>query len=484
MRLPSTGLTVTLGTLAVLAALAAAEAWAQPASMGPLGTPMPAVDEKIQEVADAKARFTKTDFAGALTLLREAVKKNADRLPTAQVIMAMWYAEANQGAAVLGSLEMAVAEDPGDPQAYLILANVELQAGRVTAAGLLFDKAQSLMGSFKSPNRKKNLEPNVYAGLAAVAESRATMAEEDKARANQEWVGAEEKLRAWLKLDPNNAIALQRLARALFKQGSLEKQDKEKAKQKVNEAYERLKDAQKAEANVLNPAATMARFYQDEGDFNNAKKFMAYALQTAGEDLRTRLEAARWCLQTVLDDPGQLEQAKEHASKAIRLDEKSMDAMILRGAVALYQKEYEPAERYFQSAHWQSPGTFAASNDLALALCEQDETKKRRALELATNNAKQHQEDQYAGEAASTYAWVLYKNNRLADADNVLNRLLSSARVSEDTLYYAAKVNADRGRRELATQLLQRALGTKRPFSMRPEALLLSEQLRKAPSTP
>ena len=472
MRLPSTGLAVTLGILVVFAALAATQAGAQPASTGPLGTPIPAVDEKIQEVADAKARLAKRDFAGALSLLREAVKKNVDRLPPAQVIMAIWYAEAKQGAAVLGSLEMAVVEDPGDPQAYLILANVELQAGRVTAAGLLFDKAQSLMEAFtKSPNRKKNLEPSVYDGLAAVAESRATLSE-DKAKANQEWVVAEEKLRAWLKLDPNNAIALQRLARALFKQ---------KTKEKVNEAYEKLKDAQKADANVLNPAATMARLYQDEGDFNNAKKFMTYALQTAGEDLRTRLEAARWCLQTSLEDPGQLEQAKEHAAKAIRLDEKSMDAMILRGVVALFQKEYETAERYFLSAHVQSASNFAASNNLALAQCERDETKKRQALELAAQNAKVYEN---SAEAASTYAWVLYKNNRLLDADNVLSRLLASARVSEDTLYYAAKVAADRKRPEEATQMLQRALGTKNPFSMRPEALVLLEQLRKAAGTP
>jgi Tfp pilus assembly protein PilF len=209
---------------------------------------------------------------------------------------------------------------------------------------------------------------------------------------------------------------------------------------------------------------------------------MDYAIQTAGEDLRTRLEAARWCLQTALEDPEQLNQAKEHAAKAIRLDEKSMDAMILRGVVALFQKEYEPAERYFLSAHVQSPSNFAASNNLALALCEQDEAKRRRALEYALNNARQHQEDAYAAEAASTYGWVLYRNNKLAEADNVLNRLVRSARVSEDTLYYAAKVAGERRRPEEATQLLQRALGTKRPFSMRPEAQLLLEQLRKPSS--
>jgi Tfp pilus assembly protein PilF len=487
MKLPSMGLRVAFGVLVVCGMLAATQVWAQPASMGALGTPLPAADEKIPEVADAKARFMKLDFSGALDLLREAVKKNPDRLPPPQVIMFMWFGQANQGAAALASLERAVVEEPDDPQAYMILANIELQGGRVTAAGLLFEKAEALMGPFtKSPTRKKNLEPGIYAGLAAVAESRA-IGDEDEARAKQQWVSAEGNLREWLKLDPNNAMALQRLARALFKEGTLEKQDREKAKQKVNEAYERLKEAKKADPKVHNPAATMALFYQEEGDFKNAQKFMDYALspQVGADDLQTRLDAARWCLQTSLLEPGQLKKAEDHATKALQLDPTNPDGRVLRGVIALFQKEYETAERFFKVAFLDQPSNFPASNDLALALCEQDETKKRQALQYAERNAQLYNNSPEAAVAASTYGWVLYKNNRIADADNVLNRLLrSGARLSEDTLYYAARVATDpslrdRRRPEEARQLLERAVASKRPFSMRPEAQRLLESLRR-----
>lgn len=480
MRLPFTGLKIALGILGVCAVLASAEAWAQPASMGPLGTPLPEADEKIQEVADAKARFLNRDVAGALELLEGAVKKHANRLPPAQVIMAVWYAQANQGAAALVSLERAIVAEPDDPQAYIVLANIELQGGRVTAAGLLFDKGQAMMKSFsKSPSRKKALEPQIYAGLAAVAEARATMAGDDKARAQQEWIIAQGNLESWLKLDAKSTVALQRLARALFKQ---------KTAEKVSACLDKLKEAKRVDPNVLNPYVTMAKFYQQEGDFRKAKEYMTYALspKVGAKDLRTRIEAAQWCLQTSLLEAGQLDKAKEHAATANQIDAKSLDARILRGVVALFQKEYEPAERYFQSAYLDSPGNFPAKNNLALALCEQTEAKQRRALELADGNVRQFSKGAYASEAASTYGWVLFKNNRVDDANKVLQQLLArSTRVSEDTLYYTARVASDsslgnRRRPERAKQLLELAVKSERPFSMRPEAQRLLEQLKSA----
>jgi Flp pilus assembly protein TadD len=160
-----------------------------------------------------------------------------------------------------------------------------------------------------------------------------------------------------------------------------------------------------------------------------------------------------------------------------------VDAMILRGVVALFQKEYETAERYFLSAKLESPSDVRASNNLALALCEQDEAKKRRALEHAVYNARAFSQGRYATEVDSTYGWALYKNNRIAEADKVLRGLVRSARVSDDTLYYAAQVAAERGRPQEAMQLLQRALDRKRPFTMRPEAEDLLMKLRELKPT-
>jgi Tfp pilus assembly protein PilF len=136
MRLLFPRLTVALGATVTYAVLAATLFSAEPVSVGPLGTPLPAVDKKIPEIADAIGRFNDLNLAGALEKLREAVEKHPDRLPPAQVIMAQLYAQANQAAQTWGSLERAVVEAPEDPEAYVILADIELGAGRVNAATL------------------------------------------------------------------------------------------------------------------------------------------------------------------------------------------------------------------------------------------------------------------------------------------------------------------------------------------------------------
>jgi tetratricopeptide (TPR) repeat protein len=476
MRLPTTGLKIGLGILCVYAALAASEAWAQLAADSPLETPLPSADEKIPEIADATARFNERDFDGTLELLGEAADKYPSRLPPRQVMMYLLLAKAKQASAALAALESAVVEDPDDPQAYLILAESELRGGRVTPAALLYEKAHGLMESFtKSPARKEALEPIVYAGLASVAEYRALLSEDDPDHARQEWIAAEEYFQAWLDRDPKNINAMMHLAQAMFRQ---------KTKEKVNAANEMLKAAKALDPqNVLNPAARLALFYQAEGDYAKAKQWMDYALQSEPDDLATLLTAADWCLQTSLEDPNQLEEAWNHAVKANVADPDSLMAMIMLGGVALFQKKYETAERHFTSAHVQDPGSFAATNNLALALCEQPGEKKERALAFARNNARQYTQGRSGIEAASTYGWVLYRNGLVAEADNILSQLTMSTSVSLDTLYYAAQVAYEQQRPEEAKRLLKHALGANKPFYMRPEAVRLEEQLRRPGSS-
>jgi len=152
----------------------------------------------------------------------------------------------------------------------------------------------------------------------------------------------------------------------------------------------------------------------------------------------------------------------------------------MRGIVALFQKDYKAAEMYFEGAHLQSPGNFAASNNLAIALAEQsDPAKQRRALEYAAANVRQNSNNQNSREAVSTYGWALYKLGRLDEADQVLQRLARTGLFGPDTAYYIARVAADKGRTEEAKRLLTAALKSKRPFSKEDEAKALLEQLNR-----
>jgi tetratricopeptide (TPR) repeat protein len=305
------------------------------------------------------------------------------------------------------------------------------------------------MGEFKkSAKRKGFLQPRILHGLADVAIN------------HKDWAGAQKHLEAWLKLAPKNTTAMQLLAGCLFEQKN------------VPGALEKLKEAAKVDPEILTPEAMLAQYYEQSGDHENAKKWMVSALTLAPKDLKTRLTAGQWSLHT-----GRLDDAQTQAAAALQIDPTSLPAKILRGVVAIFQKDYTTAERYFELARLQSPRNFAAGNDLALALIEQDDKPKQlRALEYAENNVRLYQR---SPEAASTYGWVLYKLGRLDDAEKWLQAAISAGQVSPETAYYCARLAKDRGHDAVAKQWLEGALKSTSPFAMRPEATALMEKLKK-----
>ncbi len=458
-------LTVPIAVLAACFVLSVAPLCSAQVESDPLGDPVPETAKPIQELTDALALFRGRDFAGAEEKLKEAVKEHSE-LPPAEVIMAQWFARGQHAAGVRMYLERAVNNEPDDPSAYIFLGDFALRERRVTEADLLLAKAQTLLGSFKNAERKELMVPQVANGLAAVAEAR------------RKWPEAAKQLRTWLEAQPESAAAMQRLARVLFKQT------------KAQEAWDQLKAAKEADPKMLNPAAILAGYYQQAKDPTNAKKWMDYAVQSEPKDLRTRLVAAGWAL-TTAETQEQLERAKEEASQALRLDPKSLQAKVLRGAVALYQQDYKNAEMYFESAEKQAPTNFAAKNNLALALCEQDDDlKKALALDYAKVNSTLYPKNVAA---VSTLGWVLYRLGRLQEAQQVLHKAVEAAagQIAPDTAYYLARIYADFSKlakeqgnddnakqlKEQSQKLLEPILKTKLLFSKRSDAEALRKEL-------
>ena len=152
--------------------------------------------------------------------------------------------------------------------------------------------------------------------------------------------------------------------------------------------------------------------------------------------------------------------------------------MMIDGLVAMFQKDYPAAERYFQTAHIHWPHNPAATDHLALALVEQsDEAKKRQALEFATNNMEQSKN----AEMAATLGWVFYKLGRLDDAERTFEMVRSRGqKFSPDMAYYMARLEVDsRGTRRRPGTYLEQALKSTAPFTMRPEAQALLDKLKK-----
>jgi tetratricopeptide (TPR) repeat protein len=427
------------------------------------GTPAAAAETpQPPEIAEAVELFRQRDADGALKSLKNAYKKDPT-LPPPQMMLAQLFASANLLTGMRNALEQGVKEYPADPQAYVVFADLAMRDRRITEARLLYEKADSLLPNFAVAKRKRDLQPQILAGLAMTSEAR------------DDWAGAQKKIEAWLLLDPKSVPALEELAQCMLQQKNVTNALEVLVKA-CRIADDRAKAEKKTESDLLSPEATVAKFYARAGDQEKAKEWMKTMLNAKPRDIKNRLLASQWAFET-----GQLTEAEKQATAALQLDPNSLDGLVLRGVIARFQKNYKAAEDFCQKAHLLRPNLFAPSNDLALALVEQnDEEKKQRALEYAGANAQKYEKTAQAGEAYSTYGWVLYKLDRLDDAERALRAATSGGAFSADTAYYFARVLAKRGgHNKDAISLLESALRSTAPFAYRDDARRLVEELKK-----
>ncbi len=406
-----------------------------------------ASEAKIPELEEAAKLFRIGDYDGAMRAMQAAIKTHPE-LPPAEVMMASWFAAGNQPAMTHDACQRAVMAAPNDPEPYQILGEMLMRNRQIVEATLLFEKALSLVESSKQATpRLKSIKVRSLGGLAAAAMAR------------QAWDVAQSQLEALLNEDPKNASALQQLGQALFMQ------------KKEDLALEKLREAAKLDDTLLGGEATLAQLYHQIGDEKSAGKWMLEAIKASPRDPKTRILAAQWSY-----DIGKFDQAEEQAKAAVQLDPTSLNAQLIRGAVALIRKDFKTAQEFYEKAHLQSPSHLTATNNLALALAEQEEESKRRlALEYAQINARIYPEQ---SETLATLGWALYRLGRLDEAQSTLGKAISLPRPSPDTFYFAARVVAERGRKDEARMLLQSPImKTTAPYLMRKEAEALLEQL-------
>lgn len=405
-----------------------------------------AAKSQSPDIAEAIAKFKANDFDGALKLWKAVVKTNAD-MPPAQVVMASQFFQANMPDRAKAALESAIADAPNDPEAYLLLGGIMLRDGDVSKADPLLQKAEGLMPAFQSSEKRKNaLSPQLHANLAAVAEARG------------DWAESQKHIETLLKLEPQNTVAMQKLAFCFLKQNDAEK------------ALEKLREAAKLDSDLPPPETLLSQFYQRLNDRKNADKWIAAALATSPKNIKTRLMASQYALET-----GKLDEARRQSIAATRLDSESLEAKLLQGEIANYEMNFEGAELFFEAVLKRSPDNLPASNNLALALISQDDKSKRqRALEIAEGNFKKYPK---MAQVASTHGIVLYRLGRLDEAEMALAGAVSIKETDPETAYVFARIAADRGHKAEAVRLLGVSLKGIRPFMYRQEAEELLERL-------
>ena len=409
-------------------------------------------DAQNQEVTGAINRFRDRDIDGCRAILERAKSNNA-KLPPPGVMMAMLWLSVNQLGPARAELEDCVVKFPKDPEPYLMMGDLAFQDRRVTDADMLFREATRLAAEYtENAKRKRDFDIRCNAGSAAVAEAR------------KQWELAQKHLQAWIDLDPDNASAHQRMGIVLFQLS------------KPQEALEQFREAKKLDQKAVQPELAMARLYDDAKKRDTAKKLIEAAIKEAPKDPAVLLAASQWYL-----GQNDLERAKAIAEDALKLDAKSLEGRVVRGAIARVARDYATAEKFFYDAHVQSPGNFPASNSLALVLIESDDKDSRqRALEMAEANVAMHRENSpQQVNALTTLAWVYYKLGRREDAEKILAQITQNNALTTDGAYYVAKLLSDRGEKDRARKILEEVLANEPMFATRPDAVDLLAKLKK-----
>jgi tetratricopeptide (TPR) repeat protein len=401
---------------------------------------------RTPDIEAAEALLRAGDFEGARKKLAEAQKKNP-RLAAPGVILARSFLATNQTVPARAELDAVIAATPGEPEAYLILGELDWRDRRIPEAELLFRESLARARSVKDPDRKTEVEGQAHAGLATVAEAR------------QRWAVARDELSAWSALDEKNPIPHQRLGNALFRLG------------KTKEALGEFQTAAKRN-NDLIPELVMALLYEESGDRENSVRMTNAAIKRLPDSAGLQLAIANLDL-----EHDRIAEAKRHVEAALKLDANSLDAKILAGGIAHLQGDNAAAERYLEAAHLQSPTNFTASNLLALALADQDDPSKRtRALEFAQQNMEKYPK---RSEAIATLGWAFFRLERWDEASRTLNQALATGTLNPDGAYFVAKLFIREGRTDDAKKLLSKAIATKRQFSNQEDAEALLAQLER-----
>ncbi len=421
---------------------------------GPATPEDPALKAELDKALDF---FRKNDFPKALEVLKALYKERPNIIPP-RMVFAQWFRMANIGDAERASWEMATAETPSDPEAFIRLGMAALQQRELTAAEALFEKAEERLGAYTvNAERKKNLGIALYNSQAALYEARGR------------WVPMHNAIVKLMNTTTPTAVMYRQLAVAAFQQGYDPANAAKKAEFEAR-AKEFLHNATLCEDGKtgLPVDGIMCRLYLSKGEKEKAEASLAAALKNHANSPEVLTLASMLRLNN-----NDIAGAFTYAQQLIKAEPNSNDAKRIMGTVALYQADYGQAEKWFQEIVTASPLDAAAINGLALALVESsDATKQQRGLEYAVNNAKT---DQRNVEFLGTLGWAFIKMNRPQDAVKVLQQSAASGQINSATAYYLAELSARNSNFVQAKSLLEAALKSPQPFFKRVAAQTLLE---------
>lgn len=407
---------------------------------------------KYVEVKQALEAFTGGDVSKTNTLLETAAKKYPE-LPPTKIMMARLFVAANRKPAGRNLIQQATDDAPNDPEAFVILGEAAYLEGRAVESKLLYERAQALLSAYAAnPYRKNNLQKRTWLGLASLSELK------------KDWETAEKFLRLWRDADPENPTVYRRLGPVFFNRENF------KAAEQSFMMYK------KYEPEAPLPEILLGQLHHAEGNAEQAKAYMTAGLKKGVNDEKTLIAVGRWYLET-----GNAAQALQMCDRAEQASPNNTDAKVLRGIIARYQNDHETAEIIFREIVSTNPTNAMARNHLARTLISSDDADRRKqALEYAQMNLQGKTDLRSAvnRESVVTLAWVLYKLGHMQKSEQAIGAILNRGTIGPEAAYYTAFIFNDRGRADIAKQILSNSLRTNGLYPHRQEAEKLLASLK------
>ena len=382
----------------------------------------------------------------AYRLLKELYDANPDSDPPG-VMLALLYSNNERFLEMRRELEKTAEDNPGDPEAFLQLAGIDVREGRYLEARLLLDRADELNAEyaarFPESTRIVYLREETLNVRALLAERRGRY--DEAAELTQKVVDA----------NPKNVQARWNLGYLAVKRNLLD--DAEKAFDKAAELDERLWPGWLQTATTLDAEDRLDEAFE--------------RLQSQGALIETAARRERAQLARLYLRWNKLDEAAALVGELEAEGKNDFDGWALRGWVALYAGGYAVAEDAFRRATFIDGTSFEASNGLALALLDQrNKEKLAQARAVAAKNYRAYPDSQ---DAAATYAWTLFLSGAAREADAIFGPMLDSGEFSPTVAYYLAEIANVREDKSLALTLLDLALRSKGNFPKRAAAVEL-----------
>jgi len=383
----------------------------------------------------------------------QAARKTQPALPPADTFLAILYLSTSRTALATAALDSAVTNNPEDPEAYVLLADLALKDAQRTVADLGYSKGKALLeGITKFPKRHEALTIRVHAGMASLAEIRGQFSK------------AEEHLKDWEQVVPDSPVITGSLGRIYFKQG------------KYEQAREMFSKLAKLEPNSAPMEIVMGRLFGESGMKEEATQEMRTAARLYPDDVRVRLAIASRAIKT-----GNLSLLKENVEAAKKLNPKAAEVGIITAKLQHLEGDTETAEKTASAVVLAHPNSVTAVDELARILAESEDGNQRKlGLQYARRNYNVvgKTKTKAAVNAIITYAWTLFRNNRSADAEVVLRSVPVGSRIGPQETYYSGLIYLARGQTAAAQSALAAALASNAMFPGRQDCEKQIAQLR------